>query len=50
MSIDVTDWESAQSALSEEQYKKIDRRREAYLEDPADSYIWEQVKDGLKRA
>ena len=42
--------ESEPPGLSEEQYKEIDRRREAYLEDPADSYTWEQVKESIQKA
>ena len=42
--------ESEHPGLSEEQYKEIDRRREAYLEDPADSYTWEQVKESIQKA
>ncbi len=36
--------------LNENHYKEIDRRREEYLEDPGDSYTWEQVKESIKNA
>lgn len=40
----------ANTALNEEQYRETDRRREEYLEDPDDTYTWEEVKENIRNA
>ena len=42
--------EADSSTLNEEHYREIDRRREEYLEDPEDTYTWEEVKESIKNA
>lgn len=42
--------ESDHPKLNEEHYEEIDRRREAYLEDPEDSFTWDEVKESLRNA
>ena len=42
--------EKNQPELYEENYEEIDRRREAYLEDPEDSYTWDEVKESIRNA
>ncbi len=37
-------------SLTEEQYKVIDKRREAYLKGEGKSYTWEQVKQNALNA
>lgn len=36
--------------LSEEQYRKIDKRREAHLKGESKSFTWEQVKQNARNA
>lgn len=36
--------------LNEDHYREIERRREAYLEDPEDSYTWDEVKQSIRNA
>ena len=36
--------------LSEEQYKMIDKRREAHLKGESKSFTWEQVKQNARNA
>ena len=36
--------------LSEEQYKLIDKRREAHLKGESESFTWEQVKQNARKA
>ncbi len=36
--------------LSEEQYRKIDQRREAHLKGESKSFTWEQVKHNARNA
>ncbi len=36
--------------LSEEQYKALDKRREAHLKDESKSFTWEQVKQNARNA
>lgn len=36
--------------LSEEQYKMIDKRREAHLKGESTSFTWEQVKQNARNA
>lgn len=38
------------SELNEENYREIDRRRAEYLEDPEDTYTWEEVKESIRNA
>ncbi|QED38689.1 hypothetical protein FK178_13620 [Antarcticibacterium arcticum] len=42
--------EKNQPELYEEDYEEIDRRREAYLGDPEDSYTWDEVKESIRNA
>ncbi len=37
-------------ALTEEQYKMIDKRREAHLKGESKSFTWEQVKQNARNA
>jgi hypothetical protein len=37
-------------SLSEEQYKMIDKRREAHFKEESNSYTWEQVKQNARNA
>jgi len=39
-----------ETALSEEQYQKIDKRREAHLNGESKSLTWEQVKKNARSA
>ncbi len=36
--------------VSEAQYREIDSRRKSYLEDPEDSYTWDEVKESIRNA
>ncbi len=36
--------------VTEAQFSEIDRRRETYLEDPEDSYTWDEVKESIRNA
>ena len=42
--------EADSSTLNEEHYREIDRSREEYLEDPEDTYTWEEVKKSIRNA
>ncbi len=42
--------DSGNPAVTEAQYREIDSRRESYLEDPEDSYTWEEVKESIRNA
>lgn len=48
--IESYDKEPGYSDLNAEYYKELDRRRDEFLEDPGDSYTWEQVKESIKNA
>ncbi len=37
-------------ALSEEQYKMIDKRREAHLKGESKSFTWDEVKENARNA
>jgi putative addiction module component (TIGR02574 family) len=37
-------------SLSEEQYQRIDKRREAHLKAKSKSFTWEQVKQNARKA
>ena len=42
--------EEDSSTLNKEHYREIDRRREEYLNDPEDTYTWEEVKESIRNA
>jgi len=42
--------EEHEFSLSKEQYKLIDKRREAHLKGESQSYTWEQVKQNARKA
>ena len=38
------------STLNEEHYREIDCRKEEYINDPEDTYTWEEVKESIRNA